>query len=415
MDPRKESLLRWIEEDRDKLIDFLSRFIQMKSPNPPGDTREATDFVCRFLDAHHLPYRVIAPHPETPNIVAAFENGSPGRHLVLNGHIDVFPVDEQEQWDYGPWSGAVIDGKVFGRGACDMKCGTTASIFTFYYLHRLRDQLRGRLTLTAVSDEETFGPWGARYLMEHHHPEVLGDCCLNGEPSSPYTIRFGEKGLLWLCLTVSTRGAHGAYTHISQSANKIAARVIHDLEALAEIRAQPPENVRSVLRRNPDIMDQALGKGAKDIVEKVTVNIGTVRGGLKVNMIPNKCTIEADFRLPIGVDKKTLMGEIDQTISRYPEVTVQEINFTPPIWCEPETEMSLFIRENVKMLKGFEPELTISLGGTDARLWRSRNVPAYVYGPSPINMGASNEYVEVKEFIHIVKTHVLSAYDYLSH
>ena len=55
------------------------------------------------------------------------------------------------------------------------------------------------------------GPWGARYLMEHN-PEVLGDCLLNGEPSSPFSLRFGEKGLLWLAFTVSTPGAHGAYT-----------------------------------------------------------------------------------------------------------------------------------------------------------------------------------------------------------
>lgn len=413
MDRRKENLLNWIEKDRDRLVDFLSHFIQIRSPNPPGDTREAAAYVCQFLDGYHLPYRVIAPHPEMPNIVGSFDGGSPGRHLILNGHIDVFPVDEQEQWANGPWSGAVLDGKVFGRGACDMKCGTTASIFTFYYLHRLRDQLKGRLTLTAVSDEETFGPWGARYLMEHH-PEIIGDCCLNGEPSSPYTIRFGEKGLLWLSLTVSTRGAHGAYTHMSESANKIAARIIHDLEALAEMEAQPPESVRRVLQRNPHVIDQALGKGAKDIIQKVTVNIGTLRGGLKVNMIPNKCIMEVDIRLPVGIEKESVMLEIQKILARYPDVAVQKLNFTPPICCDPNTEMSRFIRQNVKMLKGFEPELTISLGGTDARLWRFRNVPAYVYGPSPHNMGACNEYVEIEEFIHIVKTHVLSAYDYLT-
>jgi succinyl-diaminopimelate desuccinylase len=348
-----------------------------------------------------------------PNIVATFEGGSSGHHLVLNGHMDVFPVDEQEAWSYGPWSGAVIDGKIFGRGACDMKCGTTASIFTFYYLHRLCDHLKGRLTLAAVSDEETFGPWGAWYLMKHHHPEVLGDCCLNGEPSSPYTIRFGERGLLWLSLTILTRGAHGAYTHMSQSANKIAAKIIYDLEALAEIEIQPPENVRPFLRKNREVIDQALGRGANGIIEKVTVNIGTLRGGLKVNMIPSKCIMEVDIRLPVGIEKESVMLEIQKILARYPDVAVQELNFTPPIWCDPNTEMSRFIRQNVKMLKGFEPELTISLGGTDARLWRSRSVPAYVYGPSPHTMGACNEYVEIEEFVDVVKAHALSAYDYL--
>ena len=115
-----------------------------------------------------------------------------------------------------------------------MACGTTTSIFTYAYLHRLKDRLKGKLTLTCVSDEETFGPWGARYLMEHH-PEVHGDCCLNGEPGSPYTVRFGEKGPLWLKFTVKTPGAHGAYTHASPSATKVAARLVGDLEAITEL------------------------------------------------------------------------------------------------------------------------------------------------------------------------------------
>ena len=150
----------------------------------------------------------------------------------------MFPVGDGEGWTQDPWGGALVDGRIYGRGACDMKCGTTASIFTFLYLHELREELHGRLTLSTVSDEETFGPWGARYLSEHH-PEVFGDCCLNGEPSSPWTLRFGEKGPLWLEFTVRTRGAHGAYTHLSKSATAIAAQIIGDLYRLEDIR--PPE------------------------------------------------------------------------------------------------------------------------------------------------------------------------------
>src|SRR5215469_12707270 len=196
MDAVKQSLLRRIDADKDMLIEFLRGFIRCKSPNPPGDTREVAAYVRGFLDRHGLAYRVIAPHELMPNIVATFDAGAPGRHLALNGHMDVFPVDNTG-WTVDPWGGDLIDGKIYGRGACDMKCGTTASLFTFLYLHELRSSLHGKLTLSAVSDEETFGPWGARYLVEHH-PEILGDCCLNGEPSSRHTVRFGEKGPLWL-------------------------------------------------------------------------------------------------------------------------------------------------------------------------------------------------------------------------
>ena len=159
-------------------------------------------FIISNLERHGLASRIISPHPEMPNIVASFDCGSPGRHLVLNGHIDVFPVaDDGLGWTKDPWGGELIDGKIYGRGVADMKCGTTASIFTYIYLSRIKDRLKGKLTLTAVSDEETFGPYGARYLMEHH-PEVHGDALLNGEPSGPLSVRFGEKGPLWIEFSV---------------------------------------------------------------------------------------------------------------------------------------------------------------------------------------------------------------------
>ena len=152
MDDTKQALLDRIDADRGMLIEFYSKFVQAKSPNPPGDTREAVAHVTAFLDAHALPHRIIDPHPEFPNVVGTFDCANPGRHLVLNGHIDVFPAGDHETWSHGgPWSGAIEDGKVWGRGSADMKCGTSASIFTFMYLHELRDRLNGRLTLTAVS------------------------------------------------------------------------------------------------------------------------------------------------------------------------------------------------------------------------------------------------------------------------
>ncbi len=409
----KKMLLEWIQADRDKLIGFFSDFVAAKSPNPPGDTREAVAHITSVLDAEDAPYRLIVAHPEMPNVVGTFEGAGSGRHLVLNGHIDCFPVNEADPWTQPPWSGAVADGKVWGRGSADMKCGTSASIFTFVYLNRIRDRLKGRLTLTAVSDEETFGPYGARYLMENH-PEVLGDCCLNGEPSSPYTIRFGEKGPLWLKFTVRTRGGHGAYTHTTDSASKIAVRLAAELDALEEIVPPPPGNVGAVLERNAASLDKAQGAGASGIVQRVTVNLGVIRGGLKVNMIPSECVIEADVRFPVGLEKDRVMAVLDEIVARYPQAEMEEINFSAPTWCDPEGEMVDILRANVKELRGYEPDPVVSLGATDARLWRRRDVPAYVYGPFPTGMGSWDERVEIEDFLHIVRTHVLSAYDYLT-
>jgi len=413
MDGLKTKLLDRIEADRELLISFLRDFIRCASPNPPGDTREAAAHVRKLLDARGVRYRVIAPNETMPNLVASFDAGKPGRHLALNGHIDVFPVGNGAGWTRDPWGGELIDGKIYGRGACDMKCGTTASIFTFLYLGEIKDALHGKLTLSAVSDEETFGPWGARYLFEHH-PEMIGDCCLNGEPSSPWTLRFGEKGPLWLEFTVKTPGAHGAYTHASKSATAIGAKVIGELESLTQIPAPEASNLAAALDQAAEVIDKAYGAGASQIVRRVTVNPGLVQGGLKVNMVAAECRFEVDIRLPNGLEAPAILKLVDRIVAQHPEVSYRVINYNPPSWCPPDSEMVQLVRDNAQAVSGIDPTPVISLGGTDARLWRYKDIPAIVYGPSPTGMGSTDEHVTVEQFFHVVKCHVLSAFDYMS-
>jgi succinyl-diaminopimelate desuccinylase len=409
----KATLLQWIARDRDLIVSFLRDFVRAPSPNPPGDTREAAGVITRFLDRHGLPWRTVAPVPEWPNILGTVDTGRPGRHLVLNGHIDVFPVDETESWTHGPWSGALADGRIWGRGVVDMKAGTAASVMTYRYLHEARAALAGKLTLTCVSDEETFGPYGARWLVANE-PEVLGDCVLNGEPSSPYTIRFGEKAPLWLRFTLRTPGAHGAYTHLSESATKTAARLIGELETLAGEEVTPPGRIGEVLAASAAAADRAMRAGAAAIVQRYTVNIGTIRGGLKVNMVPGLCSFEADIRLPVGGSKAQVMARVAEILRGYPSATVEEINSSEPAACDPFHAMVGHIQANARAVSGIDPQPVISLGGTDARLWRQRGIPAYVYGPFPRGMGQKDEHVPVEEYLHIVTVHVLSAFDYLA-
>jgi succinyl-diaminopimelate desuccinylase len=412
MDATKQALLERIESDKATLIDFLRGFIRCKSPNPPGNTTEVAAYVRGFLDRHGLAYRVIAPNELMPNIVATFDAAVPGRHLALNGHMDVFPVDSTG-WTVDPWGGDLVDGKIYGRGACDMKCGTTAALFTFLYLHELRHSLKGTLTLSAVSDEETFGPWGTRYLVEHH-PEILGDCCLSGEPSSRHTVRFGEKGPLWLRFHVRTPGAHGAYTHASRSAVAIASGVIAELQRLEEIEPPHISNLSAALEQAAAELDAAYGKGAAQIIQRVTVNPGLIQGGLKVNMVAAECTFEVDIRLPNGLDEVPILREVDRIVGAQPEVSYEKILYNPPSWCPPDTEMAGYVRANAKTVGNIDPVPVISLGGTDARLWRYADIPAIVYGPAPTGMGSFDEHVTVDDLMHVVRCHVLSAYDYLA-
>jgi len=108
----RNELLDWIERDRDELVRFFPDFFRHRSPNPPGDTRSTAKFITTVLDQQRLPYRVISPHPEMPNIVGAFDFANAERHLVLNGHIDVFAVaDDGAGWSKDPWGGEIVDGQ----------------------------------------------------------------------------------------------------------------------------------------------------------------------------------------------------------------------------------------------------------------------------------------------------------------
>ena len=417
MSEARRALLSRMEADRGRLIGFLQDLTRIDTCNPPGDTRAGAAFVCRFLEAAGLPYRRIAPREEMPNLVASTRFAEPGRHLVLNGHIDVFPTGDRAHWSRPPLSGDIDGGRVHGRGTVDMKCGTTASIFAYSYLSQVAE-LKGSLTLTLVSDEETGGRWGSGYLIEHHPSEVLGDCLLNAEPSSPHTVRFGEKAVFWMTFRIRTPGGHSAYPHVSKSANRIAAALIRDLESLEAIEPATPEPVARALGE-PDVRagaERGLGEGAAEFIQKVTVNIGVMRGGDKVNMLPASCEIEADARLPVGVDRAMVRSAVARIVARYPEVSWEEgaSQRFEATWSNPGHEMVGHIQDNVQALLGFRPPAIISLGGTDCRFWRSAGTPAYVYGCSPAGMGAPDESVAIDEFLHVVRAHTLSAFDYLS-
>jgi len=416
MSHAREMILRWIDEDREKLVGFLAAFVRVPSPNPPGDTRAAAAFLHHELAKHGVPVTYRTAKPEYPNVVGTFRARGAGPHLVLNGHIDVFAAGPAQTWSRDPWSGAVEDGKVHGRGVVDMKCGTAASVWTYIYLYRLREALAGRLTLTCVSDEETGGTWGAKWLIDAFPDEFRGDCALNGEPSTPSMVRFGEKGTLRLVFAIDTPGAHGAYTHVSKNAIKIASDLIQDLYRLEDLPVTQPRDITQAIAASGPAIDRALGAGGARILNRFTVSAGVIAGGIKINMLPGYCRLEVDIRLPVCTTHAGLLREIEAIVALYPEVKLQPIwtHSAEPTLSHPGHPMMKILKATVKSLGRLEPVASVGLGATDMKHWRARGVPAYVYGCTPNNMAKPDEWVAIDEYLHIVRTHALAAASYLS-
>lgn len=409
----RQQLADQLIADRERIIELVQQMIRIPSENPPGDTTELCGFIVDYLGRHGVDYETVAPEPSMPNIIAHIDGNGPGKHLVLNGHLDVFPAGDGAAWTDDPFSGVVHDGKLYGRGANDMKAGTAASILAFLYLNERREHWQGRLTLTIVSDEETFGPYGARYLVENR-PDVLGDALLSGEPSTPYFVRYAEKGPLWIELTVQTPGGHGGYPQISPNAILVAADVLRDLQDLNEIEIRASAAVLGSVEASRDRLEETFGPGTVDALTHVTVSTGVIEGGDKVNMIAANCRVEVDIRTPVGVTTDEVLQRVGDIVSRHQGAGYRIINRAESNACEPDHELVGIIQRNAEAARGILPLPSLGLGGTDCRLWRYRGIPAYVYGPTPYAMGAPDEHVLIDDLLGTVQVHILSAFDYLT-
>ncbi len=406
-----ERILNTIAERQDGLLRLLTELVRRPSVNPPGDTRDVLAYVVEYLRERGHPSAVVAPQETMPNAVAVIENG-PGRHLILNGHLDTFPVGDPALWERDPFSGEVTDGKIFGRGVSDMKAGVAASIAAFCLLSELRSAWRGTLTLAVVSDEETMGPWGANYLVDHE-PKLRADAVLIGEPSTPRTVRFGERGMVWVRLTARGQSAHGAYPHQGWNAIFDVTEALGELRELERLSWSVPEEVLTRITEARDATDQLLGPGATDLLSAVTVNAGVITGGTKVNLVADFCQAEVDIRLAPGVTTGEILGHVGRVVRQHRGMRYEVLHLSEPNWTSPDLPFMQTVRNVVTAVRGQEPFFNISSPGTDSRVFRRVGIPVAVFGPTPYGMGAANEYITLRDYLDTVRVHALSALEFL--
>jgi succinyl-diaminopimelate desuccinylase len=410
----RQALARDVEAAHEALIATTQRLVAVASPNPPSDTHDVASVAEALLrEIPGMEVERIEPEPRVVSLIGRLKGARPGRRLIFNGHLDTFPLLEALPWTVPPLGGVLKDGKLYGRGVCDMKGGMACSLLAAALLARHRDAWSGEIVLTLAGDEENMGSLGTGYMMKHV-PHALGDANICGDVGSPRVVRFGEKGLMWVEVEATGSPAHGAHVHRGTNAIDRLRTALDRLKALEDIPFQAPPVVTEAIARARPISEPLSGEGEARTLQHVTVNIGSIEGGTSPNLVPTHAIARADIRLPVGITTDVLVARLDEWLKPLQGVTWRAIRRFEPSFTEPGHEIVQRTAKVAAEVLGATPAVNMRVGGSDSRWYRQYGVPTVVLGLTPFNMGGADEYVLVDELVAVAKIHTLVAYDFLS-
>ena len=399
---------------RARLIALTVELIQAGSENPPGDTGAVVGVIERALAAvPGLSLRRVTAREPVVNLVARLPFANAGRRLVFSGHLDTFPVGDASHWSKAPLGGAIADGKIYGRGASDMKAGLAAAVLTAALLAEEGEHLAGELVLALAGDEETGGTWGTKHLLAQV-PEVKGDAMICGDAGSPRVVRFGEKGQIWLELSAVGIANHGAHVHLGINAIERLMAALEQLMRLRELPCPLPEAVRRAILAAEPVSEAVSGAGEAETLRHVTLNVGTIEGGRAVNLIPDAARARIDIRLPPGLDTAAVLSAAAAALDGLEGIESRVLSASEPNVTDPEHEIARLAAKNGEEVLGTAVVRNMRVGFSDSRFFREAGVPAVVYGPTPHNMGGTDEHVTIDDVFAVLYVHALTAFDYLA-
>lgn len=415
----KEKGLVFIDENRDKIVDFCCRLVRTPSENPPGDVSQVASMVRDVLGEYGIESRTYETEKGKTNVVAKVGSGRGG--IILNGHMDVVPAGDLSQWEFDPYCGEVRDGWILGRGSTDMKGGLASIVWAFIASVQADVDSQRPVTLSAVADEETGGTLGTQWIIERGL--VDGNVCLIGEPTSTSACAVGEKGLCQFKLIARGRSAHGSLPMLGENAILKLVQSLNVVQKLSEKEVMIPEEIKEVIERSKVVLkDTSKGLHVKpsllnemaEALDHVTVNVGTIRGGTKRNVVPDRCEAEIDVRVPVGILPSEIIEEVKEVV-RDLGVDCKPLGMSEPNYTSPRKKVFHVVRRNAKEIVGVDPAAYFFTGGSDARFFRLRGIPTIHYGPGLIGLAhAFNERVSVDEVISACKVHFASLHDLLT-
>ena len=276
------------QDTPDQVQQLVAALVSRESENPPGNESTVATFVRDWLQDHGVDASLIRePDPDRPQVAARVGEGDPT--VVLNGHIDVVPAGDRDQWSRQPYEGVVEDGALYGRGSADMKSGVAiAMLATVAFKERFeRGDLDGSVVFHAAMGEETAEP-GTKTLLEAGYD---GDYGVVLEPTGMRTAT-SEKGLAWYEITVEGDPSHASRPDLGDNAITNARPV---LDALAEYDAR--------VRERTD-----------DLVGRAYATVTQFDAGTKENVVPEAAVLTVDRRFLPAESIADIDAELDDLL-----------------------------------------------------------------------------------------------------
>lgn len=401
MTETEKLIIEAVENRKEDFVEFFQSLIQI--PSFTGQEKEVADALVEGMKVRGFQdIEIVERIPGHPNVLAHIKGNEEGPTFTFNGHLDILPPQNNNQWKSPPFSGHIEDGKIYGRGTVDMKAGTFSSFFAGLIIKDLDIPLKGNVLFTGVCDEEICGENGMLYLIKNGYVKKKheDDFGLNCEPTNLEEINMATKGVLRADIKVQGKGAFGARPYLGINAIDKTHKLINEIIQLNE-KINKDESLRHPL------------------LEPASVLVTLIKGGEASNLVPDSCTITVTRRMLPCENKEGCLKDYSDIIERLnsedPEFKAEIHewdNFRPPVELPLNLPLVDALRKAQMLVTGKELLLTGSEGGTDASLVvYYTGIPMPVYGPGDYKLlGTVNEHVTVEDFINAIKIYALTIY-----
>jgi succinyl-diaminopimelate desuccinylase len=412
-----ENLFKAIDERRDELVELTRALIRFPTVNPPGEAyRPCAEFIGERLRARGFTVEYVhaagtpGDNEQYPriNVIARREGAAPGPCVHFNSHIDV--VQSGRGWTLDPFAAVVKDGRVYGRGACDMKGGLAASIIAVEALIESAAALPGTLEISGTVDEESGGYGGVHYLAERgwfSPPRV--DHVIIPEPLNVDRVCIGHRGVWWAEIETHGRMAHGSMPFLGDCA----VRHMHAVVDRFERDLYP-----KLAARRTDM--PVVPSGARHS----TLNINSIHGGLAETPgyptpeVPDSCRMVIDRRLLIEESIDGAKGEVRELLDQLAKdragfrYSMRDIFEVRPTMADRNGPVAQSTAAAIRRVIGRDPEFICSPGTYDQkhidRVGKLRDCIAY--GPGILDLAHQpDEYVVIEDMVNSAKVMALAA------